>query len=117
MSRDIFVQDIPAGARSTADIPDTWQPGNLAFDRTSVIEAVVELAPSADFSDPGWGRVEFPNFDVEVNVGDSAPLDSFALHVRSADPAAPNKFIAALLDRLGVRAFDTDAESGIFGSA
>lgn len=117
MSRDIFVQDIPQGVGSTAEIADDWQPQALPFDRQRVIDAVTKLVPSADFSDPSWGNVELPGVDIEVNVGDSSPLDSFALHVRSSDRAAADSFIAELLQDLGVRAFDTASESGIFGSA
>lgn len=117
MSRDIFVQDIPAGIRSTVEIAGDWQPRPLPFERQTVIDAVTKLVPSADFSDPSWGRVALPGVDIEVNVSDHSPLDAFALHVRASDEAAANNFIADLLNSLGARAFDSDSESGIFGSA
>ena len=77
-----------------------------------------ELAPDADFSDPGWGQVSLPGVEIEVNVGNESPLDSFALHVRGPDRAAADAFVARLLDRLHVRAFDPGGaeESGIFGN-
>ncbi len=83
MSRDIFVQDIPANARTVADIPDGWMPSSLPFPRDEVIA-----------------------------------LDSLALPVRGPDRAAADAFVARLLDRLHVRAFDPGGaeESGIFGN-
>ena len=48
MSRDIFVQDLPAGITSVDEIPDDWQPGPLAFGQEAVVEAVRQLAPAAE---------------------------------------------------------------------
>ena len=112
MSRDIFVRDIPAGISSVDEIPDDWQPQPLPFGHAAVVEAVRELAPEADTTDPAWMHVTLPG--VEVNVTDESPLESFALHVRAVDPGATDAFIARLLDRLGARAFDPESDSGIF---
>ena len=122
MSRDIFVQDIPANARTVADIPHGWMPSPLPFLRDQVIAAVRELAPDADFSDPGWGQVSLLGAEIEVNVRDELPLRSFALHVhvhvRGSDRGAPDAFVARLLEGLNVSAFDPEGaqESGIFGN-
>jgi hypothetical protein len=118
MSRDIYIQDIPENAVSVDDIPDDWEPRPLPFGRREIIEAVTDLVPSADFSDPSWAHVEFPGVDIEVSVPDESPLNSFALHVRTSDTATADRFIAALLGRLQVRAFDPEGapETGIFGS-
>ena len=118
MSRDIFVQDIPPGVRTVADIPDDWIPSPLPFGPEEVIAAVRELVSDADFSDPGWGNVSLPGVDIEVNLGHESPLDSFALHVRASDPVAADAFVTALLRRLDVRAFDPEGaeETGIFGN-
>lgn len=101
VSRDIFVRDIPAGISSVDEIPDDWQPQPLPFGHAAVVEAVRELAPESDTTDPAWMHVTLPGVDVEVNVTDESPLESFALHVRAADPGAADAFIARLLDRLG----------------
>lgn len=114
MSRDIFVQDIPEGVATVEAIPDDWMPQALPFGRAEIVEAVQELAPDADTSDPGWTHVSLPGVDVEVNVPDESPLESFALHVRAADRAAADAFIGGLLKRLGVRAFDSESETGFF---
>jgi hypothetical protein len=118
VSRDIFVQDIPAEARSVEDIPDGWTPAPLPFSREFIVSTVVDLAPSADFSDPSWGHVSLPGADIEVGVSDETPLMSFALHVRASDPATADMFVSRLLDRLGTRAFDPEGAplSGIFGN-
>ncbi|WP_350280202.1 hypothetical protein [Kribbella sp. HUAS MG21] len=114
MSRDIFIQDIPPGIRSVTEIPDSWRPAPLPFGHAEVVAAVRELVPSADFTDPTWGRVEIPGVDIEVNVSHEPQLQSFALHVRAANQAAADQFIAQLLDRLNVRAFDPENETGLF---
>lgn len=116
VSRDVFIQDIPPNIHSVAEIPDSWRPSPLPFGHAEVVAAVQELCPSADFTDPTWGQVEIPGASIEVNVSDNSQLDSFALHVRAADKAAADKFIAQLLDRLNVRAFDPETETGLFKS-
>ena len=118
MSRDIFVQDLPSGIDTIADIPHGWLPQPLPFDADVVRAAVLALAPNADFSDPSWGHVVLPGVDIEVNIGEDKRLQSFALHVRSADEAAVRAFVGPLLQRLGVRAIDGGGapKSGIFGN-
>lgn len=117
MSRDIYIQDIPASAHSVQDIPDDWLPDALPITASDVIAAVQELAPAATFSSPTWGCVALSGADVEVSLPDENPLQSFALHVRAAD-ASGDAFVDALLKRLNVRAFDPEGApvSGIFGN-
>ncbi len=114
MSRDIFVQDIPTGIGSVQEIPHDWMPRPLPFGHADVVEAVRELAPDVDTNDPEWMRVVLPGVDVEVDCTSESPLQSFALHVRAANPAAADAFIDGLLRRLGARAFDPESETGIF---
>lgn len=116
MSRDIFVQDIPAGIESVDDIADDWMPEPLSISQTDVREAVARHAPMADFTDPNWGHVTLPGADIEVSLDDNQPFMSFALHVRGSREAA-DPFIAAVLGQLGLRAFDPEADSGLFSQA
>ena len=118
MSRDIFVQDLPPHVGSVGEIPDGWRPAPLPFGASDVIDAVHELWPAAEFTDPAWGSVKFPGVDIEVNLGGADPLTGFALHVRASDIAAADTFVAALLDRLGARALDPEGAptTGIFGN-
>jgi hypothetical protein len=104
----------PRWRRSLEDIPDDWNPSTLPFGHTEVVAAVRELAPQADLTDPEWIHIVLPGADIEVNVARAAPLDSFALHVRAADNATADRFIASLLERLGARAFAPGSETGIF---
>jgi len=78
------------------------------------VEAVREFAPEADTSDPEWMHVTLPGVDIEVDATDETPLESFALHVRAADPEVANWFIGRLLARLRARAFVPESEGGIF---
>jgi hypothetical protein len=114
MSWDIFVQDIPDGARVVDDIPDNFNPRPLGS-RAEVLRRIQEAVPTADFSDPSWGTFEGPDFSVEFNMGSADVVESFALHVRGGDAAAG--FVADLLSRCGWRAFDTASASGIFDPA
>ena len=114
MSWDIFIQDIPETAQSARDIPDNFRPRALGS-RTEVLRRIQEVVPTADFSDPSWGRFDGPGFSVEFNVGEADEVECVALHVRGGDRAAG--FVADLLARCGWRAFDTAAESGFFDPA
>jgi hypothetical protein len=114
MSRDLFVQDLPVGISSVDEIPDDWQPRPLPFDHATVVGAVRELAQDADLADPQWLHVVLPGTDIEVRVTDEAPLESFTLHVRTADREVADAWVGRLLARLGARALDPESESGIF---
>jgi hypothetical protein len=114
VSRDIFVQDIPDGISSVDEIPNDWQPEPLPFGHAEVVEAIRELAPETDTSNREWMHVALPGVDVEVNLKDESPLESFALHVRAADSGAADAFVGRLLARLGARAFDPESDGGIF---
>ena len=98
--------DLPPNARSVADIPDDFDPQPLG-QRSTLIERILALAPTADFSDPSWGRIVTPAYAIEVNIGDSETVDSIMLHVRGGDAAVG--FVAELLDHLGLRAIDVQA--------
>jgi hypothetical protein len=111
MSWDIFVQDLPATARTLEDIPSDFAPAVLGG-RADLIRRIEAVAPSVDFSDPAWGILETSNFSVEFNIGDEDPVQSFALHVRGDDSAAA--FVSDLLTRLGLRALDPQSDSGLF---
>jgi len=115
MSLHIFVQDIPSNVVSVEDIPDDWMPTRLPCSREQVRDAVLAVAPEADFSDPTLGQIVRPGVDIEVGLGDTDVLDSFAFHVRSSDSVAAEVLIAAVLARLELRAFDPEgSDSGIF---
>ena len=104
MSWDIFVQDLPRDARSTADIPADFRPKSIGK-RADVIRKIRELLPEANFSDPSWGRIEAEDWSIEVNIGDSEECKSFALHVRGGDAVVG--VVAGILAHLDLRALDS----------
>lgn len=106
VSWDILIQDLPGGVASIVEIPDGFRPQPLG-DRRELITKIIEVAPTADFSDPAWGQLQTPDFVIEFNMGGSAITDSIMLHVRGGGPAA--EFVSSLLHHLGRRAVDCSA--------
>lgn len=106
MSWEISVQDLPRNVDSVDKIPDDFEPKPLG-NRTEIIDGILALFPSADFTDPAWGIIDSGEFTIEVNLGADELVSSFALHVRGQGnaPAA----IQAILDHFGYRAFDLSA--------
>ena len=56
MSWDIYIQDLPAGARTVDDIPDDFVPAPIGR-RSFIIGRIKEVAPAADFTDPQAERL------------------------------------------------------------
>ena len=111
MSWDIFVQDIPAEARSVADIPDDFAPQPIGSP-LRVLDALRAVAPFADFSDPTWVRIDAPDACMEVGIGADNPVECFAFHIRGGSGSIG--IVAEVLQRLHLRAFDTASATGIF---
>lgn len=114
MSWDIFVQDIPAGAKSVADIPDDFEPREIGL-RSEIIAKIQRAFPEADFTDPAWGRLDGPGYSLELNLGEEERLSGFAIHSRGGELDA--HAIAEILSAVRLRAFDPQNESGIFNPA
>ncbi len=112
MSWDIFVQDLPRDVKSFDDMPDDFQPSPIGH-RSKIIEQIVEVIPNANFSDPSWGIIDGNDWSIEVSMGNDEICDGFAFHIRGGETAVG--FVAAILDRLGLRAFDP--QSGGFFEA
>jgi hypothetical protein len=102
MSWDISIMNFPPVA-TARDIPDDWQVEPLGT-RAEVTAKILEAVPTADFSDPAWGRIEGETFSIEVNIGADDLVISFMLHVRGGDEAIA--VIVALVQRGGWRALD-----------
>jgi glycine dehydrogenase subunit 2 len=100
MSWDIFVQDLPEGIRSVAEIPDDFVPRDAIAKRSDVVRVVSDVAPEADFTDPEWIRIGGPGFSIELSLADREHLDGFAFFVRGSDEAAV--IVAAILRALGM---------------
>lgn len=113
MSRDIFVQDLPLGLQHVEDIPDDFVPAALPVTRSQIIEVVRSEAPHANTADPTWITIQQEGaYHIEVNLDEAEQLAGFAFHVRGGQQA--DELIGRILQRLGLRALDTDNESGLF---
>ena len=104
MSWDIFVQDLPANAKAVQEIPRDFQPGPIGK-RQAIIDAILDVAPNVDFTNPTWGSIEGDDWSIEVNIGEEDECSGFAFHVRGGDEAA--KVVAAILAKLRLRALDS----------
>jgi len=111
VSWDIYVMDLPADARTLADIPHDYKPGPL-MPRAELIEGISRVVPDVDFSDPTWGVIDGPGFSIEVSIRADDPVESFSFHVRGGDMAAA--VVADILDHLGLQAVDPQTKSGLF---
>jgi hypothetical protein len=115
VSRDIFVQDLPARILSVEDIPEDFVPRALEVTRSEVMSAIRAVAPKADLSDPSWIALQSPGkYHIEVNLGPNEQLESFAFHMRGGWEA--EQLIKRILDSLNLRALDSESDSGLFSA-
>jgi hypothetical protein len=111
MSFDIFVQDIPAAAKSVAEIPEDFVPKPIGA-RSAVIASICKVAPEVKFSSPEWGTIDGDGYSIDVNLGLDDPVTSFAFHLYGEKEGL--FIVAGILDELGARAFAPGTESGLF---
>ena len=111
MSWDLFVQDLPAGAKTVRDIPSDSRPQSIGT-RTDIIAVIRSVIPIVDFSDPSWGVIDGDGWSLEINLGDMEECQGFAFHVRGEGAAIGA--VDAILKRLNLRAIDPSSETGIF---
>jgi hypothetical protein len=76
---------------------------------SSRVSHFLEVVPQADFSDPAWGKIVGDSFSIEVNMGHSDEVESFALHVRGNDLAIG--VVAEILEHLNLRGVDPQSET------
>jgi len=111
---DVFVQDLPPGIDSIADIPDDFRPASLG-PREAIVAGILTVVPDADFADPTWGRIEGPDYSIEVNVGPEDPVQGFAFHIGGGAMAAG--IVADILETLDLRALDPQSDTSLFDAA
>jgi len=111
MSFDIFVQDIPAAAKSVDEIPEDFVPKPIGT-RSAVVASISKVAPEVKFSSPEWGTIDGDGYWIDVNLGLNDPVTSFAFHLYGGEGGL--FIIANILDELGARAFAPGTESGLF---
>lgn len=93
-------------------MPEGLVPSPLGS-RQSIIDGIVDVISTADFSDQTWGRIDTDDWSVEVSNRDDDPCMRFLLDVRGVREAIGT--VAAILERLGLQALD-NSESGIFSA-
>jgi hypothetical protein len=111
VSWDLFIQDLPKGINSIAEIPHDFVREPLGR-RDELIARIKQLIPGAGLLRSVWGVINGPGYSVEVNIGEAEEVDSIALHVRGGDLVVG--LIADLLDELKVGALDPQSDTGLF---
>ena len=111
MSFDIFVQDIPAAAKSVDEIPEDFVPKPIGA-RSAIVASISKVAPDVNFSSPECGTIDGDGYSIDVNLGVNDPVTTFAFHLYGDEGGL--FVIAAILDELGARAFAPGTESGLF---
>ena len=112
MSWDLYVMKVPPSIEMVDDLPADFIPPPI-LSHADLVSAISRIAPAADFTDPAWGRIDGPDYSIEVNVGREDPVTSFAFHVRG-DGAAATDVVADIIEGLGVKAIDSGREDGRF---
>ena len=112
MSWDIYAFDIPDEFTSVQAIPKDFKPASLGS-RAELISKIIEVAPTADFSDPAWGTLDGDGWAIEISLSQEEDSTGFAFHVRGGDGAVGA--VGAILDHLRIRA--VDAQTGDFFTA
>lgn len=111
MSFDLWMQNIPAHARTVADIPDDFEPRSIGS-RAELIAKIIEAAPNARFENLSHGEIENKNFSINVRLGDDDEVICVTFNIYGdARNALP--IVAKILKRCGQRALWT-GEDGIF---
>jgi hypothetical protein len=104
MSWDIYVQDFPSDIGTVEDIPDNYMPKPIGT-RADITNQILEVIPSADFSDPSFGKVEGSDYSIGISLGKEEVINSFALQVYGGGMAAG--VIADILRHLSLRGIET----------
>ncbi len=113
MSWDIFVQNIPEHVKQISDMKRYGDSlPRYIGQRSDIIRTIKEAVPQADFTDPAWGVIDGADFSIEVSMGDKEECKGFVFHVRGSDEAV--LLVSAILEKLGLRAFDPGSETGLF---
>jgi hypothetical protein len=111
MSWDVFVLNFPEEAETVADTPPDFRPTSIGK-RSEIIAKIVQVFPTADFSDPTWGTIQGHDWSIELNMGAIEDCEGFAFHIRGRREAG--KVVSAILDHLNLRG--VDSETGEFFS-
>ena len=104
MSWDIFAMDFPRDVKSVKDMPDDYEPGPIGK-RSEIIASILEVAPSADFSDPCLGKLDGDGWGMDISTGHDEICSCVTFHVYGGGDAAI--MVSAILTKLNLRAVET----------
>lgn len=104
MSWDVFVQKLPAEAERVADIPDDYQPAPLG-PRAALIDTISARFPDVSFADPAWGRLNRPDYAIDIGMGTDEVVSGITLHVSGSDEAV--QAVTELIEAVGGRGVDS----------
>jgi hypothetical protein len=110
VSWDLFVMRLPDGVDNVDELPTDFVPEPMGT-RAEVLDAIVGLVPSADFSDPTSLVINGPGFSIEVSVTED-PVRTFTCSARGDEAAIP--IIVGIIGQLGATAFDPQSDGGTF---
>ena len=113
MSWDLFVQDLPADAKTVRGIPSDFRPQSIGK-RTDIIAIIKSVVPIVDFSNPSCGVIDGDGWSIEIGIGDEEECRGFAFRIRGESTAIGA--VDAILRRLNLRAIDPSSETGFFSS-
>ncbi|MFG3283246.1 hypothetical protein [Streptomyces sp. NPDC048111] len=104
MSWDVLLLRLPAGVTAVQDIPDGFSPPPMGW-TADVVATLRATVPDVDLTDPAWGELPGPTWNMELNIGSSDPVDSIMLHIRGYGDDVLD-FIARIAHALGCDALD-----------
>ncbi len=98
MSWDIFISKTPVDQLEAAEFEPLG-------DNKEVIQLIVDVVPTTNFTDPTWGNYRDDECSIEFNIGDDTPVQHMMLHIRGSG-TRPIAIIKALCERINGYAMD-----------
>ena len=104
MNWDLFVSNCPADAKIANDLPHDFVAKPMGS-RHEIIAKIREIVPMAVFPDKSWGKIEGPNINIEIRLGEEEIVTDFAFRVHGSE--ASGGCVADILRHLKLRAVDS----------
>lgn len=105
MTWDVYALRAPRGARSVEQIPDGYTGPDIG-DPDDVVEAVRQVVPHVDATDPRWLRLDGPDHSLEIALGKGIRVHDLSFYIARGDGAVP--LVLEVCRALGVTPFDTE---------
>ena len=105
MTWDVYALRAPRGARSVEQIPEGYT-GPAIGEPDDVVEAVRQVAPHLDTSDPRWLRLEGPDHQIEIALGKGIRVQDITFYIGGGEGSVP--LVLDVCRSLGITPFDTE---------